>query len=59
MEYVRGLPMNLIMIAYYAMSVFLIGLIVWNILREKKNYDDLLLYLIVLIPLVLRVLRVK
>jgi len=51
--------MNLIMIAYYAMSVFLIGLIVWNILREKKNYDDLLLYLIVLIPLVLRVLRVK
>ena len=59
MEYVGGLPMNLIMIAYYAMSVFLIGIIVWNFLREKKNYDDLLLYLIVLIPLVLRVFRVK
>ena len=59
MEHVRGSSMTMIMIAYYAMAVFLIGLIVWNFLREKKNVDDLLLYLIVLIPLVLRVLRVK
>jgi len=51
--------MNVIMIAYYVIGVFLIGLIVWNFLREKKNYDDMLLYLVVLIPLVLRVFRVK
>ncbi len=51
--------MNVIMIAYYAISVLLILLIVWNFFREKKNYDDMILYLIVLVPLVLRVLRVK
>ncbi len=51
--------MTVIMIVYYAIGVFLIGLIVWNFLREKKKINDLILYLIVLIPLVLRVLRVK
>ncbi len=51
--------MPLIMWAYYGICVCLIGLLLWNFFREKKSADDLLLYLIVLVPLVLRVLRVK
>jgi tryptophan-rich sensory protein len=51
--------MPIIMWAYYLICVGLTGLLVWNFVREKKSVDDLILYLIVLIPLVLRVLRVK
>jgi hypothetical protein len=51
--------MPLIMIFYYIICVYLIGLVVWNIIREKKSAEDLVLYLLVLVPLILRVLRVK
>jgi hypothetical protein len=51
--------MPLIMWAYYLMCLGLIGLLLWNFIREKKSVVDMLLYLIVLIPLLLRVLRVK
>jgi hypothetical protein len=51
--------MSVIMIAYYAICIYLIGMLLWNFAREKKNADDMLLYLVVLIPLILRVLRVK
>ena len=51
--------MPIIMWAYYLMCVGLAGLLLWNFVREKKSVDDLVLYLLVLIPLVLRVLRVK
>ncbi len=51
--------MPIIMWAYYGISAALAGLLLWNFVREKKSVDDLILYLIVLIPLVLRVLRVK
>jgi len=37
----------------------MIGLLGWNFVLEKKNRDNMLLYLIVLIPLLLRLLRVK
>jgi hypothetical protein len=47
------------MIAYYVICIYLIGILLWNFFREKKSRDDMLLYLIVLIPLILRVLRVK
>jgi len=47
------------MICYYFISAFLIVLLVWNFIREKKNFEDMILYLLVLIPLVLRILRVK
>lgn len=47
------------MIIYYIISAFLAGMLVWNFIREKKNVNDMLLYLLVLIPLVLRILRVK
>jgi uncharacterized membrane protein YbjE (DUF340 family) len=51
--------MPLIMIIYYVISAFIAGMLVWNFIREKKNVNDMLLYLLVLIPLVLRILRVK
>ncbi len=47
------------MIVYYAICVFLIALLLWNFIKEKKSMNDMLLYLLVLIPLILRVLRVK
>jgi hypothetical protein len=51
--------MTLIMILYYLIAVFLAGLLVWNFVREKKKIEELAQYLLVLIPLVLRILRVK
>ncbi len=51
--------MNLVMAAYYVITAFLLGLVLWNFVREKKSRDDLILYLLVMIPLVLRLLRVK
>lgn len=47
------------MIIYYIISAFIAGMLVWNFIREKKNVNDMLLYLLVLMPLVLRILRVK
>ncbi len=51
--------MPLIMIIYYVISAFLVCMLVWNFIREKKNVNDMFLYLLVLIPLVLRILRIK
>lgn len=51
--------MPLIMIIYYAICVCLIALLFWNFIKEKRSANDMLLYLLVLIPLILRVLRVK
>jgi len=51
--------MPLIMIIYYILTICIIGLVVWNFAREKKNIQDLILYLLVLIPLLLRIIRVK
>ena len=51
--------MPLIMILYYVICVYLIAIVLWNFIKEKKSVNDMLLYLLVLIPLFLRVLRVK
>jgi hypothetical protein len=48
-----------IMACYYALCAFLAGLLIWNFVREKKSRDDLWLYLLVMIPLLLRLLRIK
>lgn len=47
------------MILYYLIAAYIVGMLIWNLIREKKSVDDMLLYLIVLIPLVLRLFRVK
>jgi len=49
----------MIMIAYYVITAFLLVLVAWSFVREKKSRDDLVLYLLVMIPLLLRLLRVK
>jgi hypothetical protein len=49
----------LIMILYYLISAYLIVMLAWNFIREKKSVNDMILYILVLIPLVLRILRIK
>lgn len=49
----------IIMIAYYVITAFLLALMVWNFIREKERRQDLILYLLVAIPLLLRLLRWK
>ena len=51
--------MNVIMIVYYLLSFYLAVVLAGNFIREKKNVNDLILTLLVLIPLILRILRVK
>jgi hypothetical protein len=51
--------MPLIMVFYHVISIVLSGLLVWNFIREKKSVEDLILYLLVLLPLILRILRIK
>jgi len=51
--------MPVIMIAYYVICVYLIGMLIWNFVREKKSINDMILYLTVLLPLILRVFRIK
>jgi hypothetical protein len=47
------------MILYYLITAYLGFLLVWNFVREKRKIEDLAQYLLVLIPLVLRILRLK
>ena len=51
--------MLVIMILYYLITAYIVGMLIWNFIREKKSVDDMLLYLIVLVPLVLRLFRIK
>ena len=43
---------------YYALSAYIAFIIVWNLLKSKKWQDELL-YIIILIPFLLRLLRLK
>jgi hypothetical protein len=51
--------MNIIMILYYILCAFIAYLLIWNFIREKDNKDHMLHYLLVLVPLVLRLFRIK
>ena len=51
--------MPIIMIAYYIISAYLLVMLIWNFMREKKSLNDMLLYLLIMVPLILRLLRVK
>ncbi len=50
--------MPLVMMVYYVICLFVAGMLVWNFIREKDDRQMMLLYLIVLVPLVLRILRI-
>jgi uncharacterized membrane protein len=43
---------------YYMLVAYIAVLMVWNLLKSKKWQDEVL-YIIVLIPFVLRLLRLK
>lgn len=51
--------MPLIMILYYVISAYIAAMLIWNFIHEKKNVNDMILYLLVLVPLLLRILRLK
>ncbi len=51
--------MSLIMIFYHALSVFTAGLLLWNFIREKEDREKMLLYLLVLLPFILRILWIR
>jgi len=50
--------MPLVMMVYYVICLFIAGMLVWNFVREKDDRQMMLLCLIVLVPLVLRLLRI-
>jgi ABC-type molybdate transport system permease subunit len=43
---------------YYLLVAYVIVLMVWNLLKSRKWQEELL-YVVVLLPLVLRLLRLK
>jgi hypothetical protein len=47
-----------ITILYYVLSAYIAVLILWNLIRSRKWQDEIL-YVIILIPFVLRVLGLK
>ena len=51
--------MLIIMIIYYLISAFVAAMVIWNFIRERQDKEKMLLYLIVLIPLVLRIFRFR
>jgi hypothetical protein len=51
--------MSIIMILYYVISAFIAGMLIWNFVREKEDKEKMLLYLIVLLPFILRILRLR
>ncbi len=55
----RGAEMYFIMTIYYIISAFVASMLLWNFVREKEDREKMLLYLIVLIPFVLRIMRIR
>ncbi len=50
---------RIIMIAYYLMAAFFVLITVKNLIQEKDSRDRVVLYLVTLIPFILRLLRIK
>jgi hypothetical protein len=51
--------MPFIMILYYLISAYLLAMLIWNFIREEKSLDKMLQYLLIMIPLILRIFRAK
>jgi len=49
---------SIISVLYYVLVAYVVVLLVWNLLRSRK-WDEELLYVIVLIPFILRLFRLK
>ncbi len=48
----------MITLLYYALTAFIAVLLVWNFV-DRKKWQDEVLYVIVLLPILLRLLRLK
>lgn len=48
----------IVTILYYILTAFVVALLVWNIFKTRKWQEEIL-YVIVLIPFLLRLLRLK
>ncbi|HSA95849.1 MAG TPA: hypothetical protein VLJ16_07355 [Acidobacteriota bacterium] len=49
---------TIVTVLYYLMTAYIAVLLVWNFLK-RKTWQDEVLYIIVLIPFLLRLLRLK
>jgi uncharacterized membrane protein len=49
---------TIVTLLYYVLTAFVAVLLIWNFLK-RKNWQEEVLYIIVLIPFVLRLLRLK
>ena len=49
---------SLVSVLYYLMVAYVVVLLIWNFRRSRK-WDEELLYIIVLIPFLLRLFRLK
>lgn len=47
------------MILYYLISAYLLAMLIWNFIQEDKSVDKMLQYLLIMIPLLLRIFRAK
>ncbi len=47
-----------ITVLYYVLSAYIAFIIIWNLIKSKKWQDEIL-YIIILIPFILRLLRLK
>jgi hypothetical protein len=48
----------IVTVLYYVLIAYIAGLIVWNLFKSRKWQDELL-YVIILMPFILRLLRLK
>jgi uncharacterized membrane protein len=49
---------TIVTVLYYLLTAYVAVLLVWNFLK-RKNWQEEVLYILVLIPFVLRLLRLK
>jgi hypothetical protein len=50
---------TLINYIYHAMAIYIAGVLIWLFIKEKKDWQRSLLYLVAVIPLLVRVLRLR
>jgi len=50
--------MTFIMILYYVMTAYVVGMLIWNFIKNKDIKSEIL-YALALLPLILRLLRMK
>lgn len=51
--------MSIIMLAYYLITAFLAGILIWILVKEKDKTETVVLCLLLLVPILLRLLRIN